>query len=81
MLTYLIGTFSATTEMLYMRASLLFFKIYLYHDDFQKQLNEPLQLSELYDKTSLQQEGYPEDDNTPLHVLYLLAEYNEFLII
>lgn len=43
--------------MLYIRASLLFFKIYLYHDDFQKQLNEPLQVSELYDKTSLQQEG------------------------
>lgn len=55
-----------------------FFQNYLYHDDFKEQLDEPLQVSKLPDKTSNQQEGYSKDDNGLLHVLYLLAEYNDF---
>lgn len=47
---------------------------------FCKRLNEPLQVTEFYDKTSNEQKGYSKD-NAPLGVLYLFADDNTFLII
>lgn len=54
--------------------------VHLYHDNFPNRLNEPLQVTEFYDKTSNEKKGYSKD-NAPLDVLYLLAEDNSFLMI
>lgn len=92
-LTHLKRAFSTTTEKIYIKKGFIFiiFKIYycpairkkavhLYHENFPKRLNEPLQVTDIYDKTGNEQKGYSKD-NAPLGVLYLFAEDNSFLII
>jgi len=54
--------------------------VHLHHHHFPKRLNEPLEVTAFYDKTSNEQKGYSKD-NAPLGVFYLFAEDNSFLII